>query len=176
MSLQLPSVISDLGLIFPALPCLSAGISWGQSRWAPLESSSLVPLQFWTLSFLGLSRCWYSPVVCQAQAWAIHRAQSCLESPHTDFCACSFSCALTNPLSHRACSGLSTKIAFALSSISFTYLLASLLFYLRTQLISSLCLSVSVAGLICAMSLWELSDQHPCAFPAVAPFGMQETP
>lgn len=43
MSLQLPSVVSGLGLMFPALSCLSAGIPWGWGEWAALDSSSLVP-------------------------------------------------------------------------------------------------------------------------------------
>lgn len=151
---------------------LERGSSPGQQF--PCSTCTLVLGPFW--AFASQVSCCYSPVLCSAQAWAIHRAQSCPEPPPTDFWAHSFSCALTNPLSHRACSELSTEFAFALSSISFTHLLASLLFHLRTQLLSSPCLSVSPTALICATSVWELSDQHSCAFPSVAPFGMQQTP
>lgn len=159
-------------------PALSARIPWGWSEWASLDSSSLVPP---ALLHLVLSRLLHPKSGVVIPLWCVRPKPEPYTEPslaqshlNTDFCAHSFSCALTNPLSHRACSELSTKIAFALSSISFTYLLASLLFPLRTQLISSPCLSVSPAGLICAMPVWELSDQHSCAFPSDAPFGMPE--
>lgn len=77
MSLQLPSVVSDLGLMFPALSCLSAGIPWGWGEWAALDSSALVPPALLDLVLSGLC----SPSQMLVFLWCVRPGVSLTQSP-----------------------------------------------------------------------------------------------